>query len=103
MSETKFRRKEWLTVERMGLSLGKHGNAPYSNSDLWSVVYISDNLQTIGPCEWSAGVLATFSRIQSVPPSAQRAAAKEVSSRQFGIQPAQRRFLFGLLRKLVPR
>ena len=58
---------------------------------------------SFGPCEWSAGVLATFARIQAVPLSAQRAAAKGVSSRQFGILPAQRRFLIRLLRKLVPR
>lgn len=58
---------------------------------------------SFGPCEWSAGVLTTFARIQLVPLPAQRAAAKRVSSQQFGILPEQRRFLFRLLRKLVPR
>lgn len=34
MIATTYRRKEWLTVVRMELCPGKHGNARNSNADL---------------------------------------------------------------------
>lgn len=87
MSETTYCRKEWLTVARMGLSLGKHGNARSSNSDLCPVAFISDNrLDHYRPI-----VLAS-----SLPASSQRSPKSSQFRLLLGVQPPTRSALDNL-------
>ena len=63
MSETKYCRKEWLTVASIGLSPGKPGSVQSPNSDLWPVVYISDNRPDLyRPMVPAGGLLASSQR-----------------------------------------